>query len=193
MLAALANVEQPCSMARAVRQHRQTSAHMTGIRYREATASDIEEMAQIRTDGGWTGGASAERMGRYLAGTHHPQQARAARRAYVAEDSGRMVGFVAGHLTARLECDGEVQWLYVIPARRGGEIATGLLARMAAWFLDQHARRICVNVEPENRVARRFYQRRGARALNQHWLVWDDVTDALAKRVGFGDRLSNDR
>jgi GNAT superfamily N-acetyltransferase len=152
---------------------------MPDIHYRAANAADIEEMARIRIDGNWTGGAPAERMARYLAGTHHPQCARAARRVYVAEAGGRMVGFVAGHLTERFGCDGELQWLYVIPPRRGGGIASGLLSQVAAWFLDQKARRICVNVEPENGVALRFYERRGARALNPHWLVWDDVTDAL--------------
>jgi GNAT superfamily N-acetyltransferase len=165
---------------------------MSRIHYREAGAADVEEMARIRTDGGWTGGAPAEWMARYLAGTHHPQRARAARRVYVATDGGRLVGFVAGHLTERFECDGELQWLYVVPARRGGEIASGLLRQMAAWFLEQRAQRICVNVEPENRVARRFYERRGARALEQHWLVWDNVADALARPIGFGDQLSND-
>jgi GNAT superfamily N-acetyltransferase len=122
-------------------------------------------------------------MAGYLAGTHYPQQARAPRRAYVAEDDGRMIGFVAGHLTERFGCDGELQWIYVIPARRGGDVASDLLARMAAWFLEQKASRICVNVEIGNRVARRFYERHGARTLNQHWLVWDDVTDALTDHV----------
>lgn len=166
---------------------------MSRIRYREGSATDVTEMAQIRAEGGWTGGASAEWMARYLAGTHHPQRARAARRVYVADDGRRIVGFVAGHLTDRFDCDGELQWLYVIPARRGGEIASELLRHLAEWFLENQAQRICVNVDSENRIARRFYERRGARALNQHWLVWDDVAQALTKPIGLADPLSNDR
>jgi hypothetical protein len=34
---------------------------------------------------------------------------------------------------------------------------------------------VCVDVEPENRVARAFYSRHGAVPLNPHWLVWDDI------------------
>jgi hypothetical protein len=32
--------------------------HMPEIRYREAGAAEIEEMARIRAEGGWSGGAS---------------------------------------------------------------------------------------------------------------------------------------
>jgi len=46
---------------------------------------------------------------------------------------------------------------------------------MALWFMEQNAGRVCVNVAPANARARRFYQRHGAAALNEHWLVWDNI------------------
>jgi GNAT superfamily N-acetyltransferase len=117
-------------------------------------------------------------MGRYLAGDHHPQFALAERVIYVAEDSEGVIGFVAGHLTKRFECDGELQWIYVLPAWRSTGVASGLLRRLAEWFLQKNACRICVNAERENATARRFYERHGAENLNEHWLVWPDIRTA---------------
>jgi GNAT superfamily N-acetyltransferase len=148
---------------------------MSSVLCREATLSDVDEMARIRAEGGWLGGAPAERMARYLAGEHHPQHALAPRVIYVAEEGTSMAGFIAGHLTRRYGCDGELQWIFVVPEQRGGAIAQLLLRRLAAWFLDQRARRICVDVDPENRPGRRFYRRHGAQDLNEHWLVWPDI------------------
>jgi len=82
---------------------------------------------------------------------------------------------VAGHLTRRHGCDGELQWINVIPERRGSGIASELLRLLAGWFVEQKAFRICVNVDPSNAVARAFYIRHGAEKLNDHWLVWNDI------------------
>lgn len=146
------------------------------VSLREATVDDVPEMGRIRALGGWTGGASAERMALYLAGRHHPQHALARRVALVAEAGDALVGYVAGHRTTRFGCEGELQWLFVLPAHRGGGPASLLLAGLAAWFAREGARRVCVNVEPENARARRFYHRHGARVLDTHWLVWDDIS-----------------
>jgi GNAT superfamily N-acetyltransferase len=143
--------------------------------YREAAAGDVAEMARIREAGGWEGGAGAERMARYLAGEHHPQQALAPRAVYVAETGGAMAGFIAGHLTTRFGCDGELQWIFVLPGRRGAGIADGLFGRLAAWFAGYDARRVCVNVEPDNPRGRAFYARHGARPIHPYWMMWDDV------------------
>ena len=62
-----------------------------------------------------------------------------------------------------------------------------MLNRLATWLLGQNARRVCVNVEPENRVARSFYERRAARTLDQYWLVWDDVARALTVPIAPGN------
>jgi GNAT superfamily N-acetyltransferase len=155
---------------------------MRSVDCREAKPSDIDEMARLRAAGGWTGGAAAERMARYLAGEHHPQHALAPRVIYVAEEGASMIGFIAGHLTRRFGCDGELQWIFVMPGHRGSGAAALLLHRLAAWFLGQGARRVCVDVDPENLPARRFYKRHGAQDLNPHWLVWPDIQAAFNRR-----------
>jgi GNAT superfamily N-acetyltransferase len=146
------------------------------ITLRPATGDDIEEMARIRDLGGWAGGASAERMALYLAGAHHPRYALQPRIVFVAEDGISIVGYIAGHLTTRFGCDGELQWLFVLPGHRGGGVASRLLDALATWFARHSSRRVCVDVEPENARARRFYLRHGARPLDSHWLVWDDIS-----------------
>jgi ribosomal protein S18 acetylase RimI-like enzyme len=116
-------------------------------------------------------------MSRYLAGEHHPQQALPPRTMWIATEAGEPVGYVAGHLTRRFGCDGELQWIYVVPEHRGGEVAPELLRLLAAWFVERRALRVCVNVGDER--ARKFYRRHGAEELNEHWLVWSDVGASL--------------
>ena len=93
-----------------------------------------------------------------------------------------LVGFIAGHLTRRYACDGELEWINVIPERRGSAVASELLHLQVAWFVEQRASRICVDVDPNNTTARRFYKRHGAVDLNEHWLVWNDIKVALGQR-----------
>ena len=100
---------------------------MDRITYREATLDDVPAMASLRERSGWGGGASEAVMRLYLAGEHHPQHARSARVAFLAEFDGAAVGYIAGHLTTRFGCDGELQWLLVAPCHRGGPTATRLL------------------------------------------------------------------
>jgi GNAT superfamily N-acetyltransferase len=151
---------------------------MDPITYRPASLADVDAMAALRAASGWSGGAGAETMRRYLAGEHHPQQALVPRAAFVAEVKEDVVGYVAGHRTTRFGCAGEVQWLLVAPACRGGPAAAGLLDTLAAWFLERGVGRVCVNVAPENVPARRFYARHGAEALAEYWMVWPDIAVA---------------
>lgn len=129
------------------------------------------------------GGASAERMTRYLAGEHHPQMALAPRGMWAADVDGAPVAFIAGHLSQRLECDGELQWLYVSAAHRRTRIASQLLRRLAAWFADSGALRVCVNASEA--TARQFYGRHGATPIDEHWMVWTDMHRSV---VGDADR-----
>ena len=156
---------------------------MPPVQYRRADRSDVPAMARIRAEGGWEGGAPEERMARYLDGQHHPQHALPPRVMYVALEAEALVGFIAGHLTRRYECDGELQWIYVIPARRGSGVAAALLRLLAKSFTDQDASRICVNVDPANAAARRFYMRHGAVPLNDYWLVWNEIKVALKEAL----------
>jgi ribosomal protein S18 acetylase RimI-like enzyme len=154
------------------------------IVYRQAAADDVAELERIRVAGEWPGGAPDARTARYLAGEHHPQHALAPRVAYVAEEGGAIVGLIAGHLTTRFGCDGELQWIRVAPERRGSGIADRLLHHLAAWFAAAGARRVCVDVDPANARARRFYARHGARPMHPYWMVWDDITPAAGEDDG---------
>ena len=149
-------------------------AQTMAITLRPGESSDIPRMAAIRaqeweTEAYWTG-----RIGSYLRGEHSPQKALPDRAVFVALDGTELVGFVAGHRTRRLGCDGELQWINVVAERRGQGIANSLMARIGAWFVEQNAYRVCVNVEPGNSAARSLYGRFGARALNDHWMIWED-------------------
>jgi ribosomal protein S18 acetylase RimI-like enzyme len=122
------------------------------------------------------------RISRYLSGELHPQQALRPRASYVALEGDALAGFVAGHLTRRYGCDGELEWINVAVQYRGTAVASELLRRMAAWFVRQKAPCVCVDVQPSNTVARRFYMRHGAEVLNPHWLVWNNINVVLVKK-----------
>jgi ribosomal protein S18 acetylase RimI-like enzyme len=148
---------------------------MNRVCYRLAEKSDIPAMARIRAAEWETEEYWRRRISGYLACELHPQHALLPRVSYVALEGDSIIGFVAGHLTRRYGCDGELEWINVSPQRRGTGIAAELLRLMAAWFVKQDATRVCVDVEPSNTVARRFYMRHGAKTLNAHWLIWNDI------------------
>jgi ribosomal protein S18 acetylase RimI-like enzyme len=155
---------------------------MQTVRYRIAEKSDIPAMARIRaaeweTEEYWRG-----RISGYLDGELHPQQALMPRVSYLALQDESLVGFIAGHLTRRHECDGELEWINVIPERRSTAVASELLRLLAAWFVEKKASRICVDVQPSNTTARHFYTRHGATNLNSHWMVWNDIGSVLGPR-----------
>ena len=81
--------------------------------------ADVPAMAAIRAREWGTETFWADRISRYLSGQHSPQQALPARAAFVAIDGSDLIGFVAGHKTGRLGCDGELQWINVVKERRG--------------------------------------------------------------------------
>ncbi len=149
-----------------------------GIRFRQAGAADVPSLALL-PGRGEPGDAADPRMLPYLLGEHHPQQALPPRAMWMALDGDSPVGYIAGHLTRRFGCDGELQYLYVLPAYRGGEVAAGLLRRLAGWFVEQGARRVCVDVGSER--GGRFYARHGAKHLRKHWMVWEDVGEVLGR------------
>ena len=93
----------------------------------------------------------------------------------------KVVAYIAGHLTRRYDCDGEVQYLFVVPPSRRSGVATRLLRLLACWFADHEATRICAGVDPGSPAARPFYTRHGAIPLNQHWVVWSDIRTLLAQ------------
>jgi|SRR5271167_670302 len=158
------------------------NALMPSVLYRLADKSDIPAIAQIQAAEWGDEKYWGIRISRYLNCELHPQQALMQRVVYVALEDDSLVGFVAGHLTRRCACDGELEWINVIPGRRGSRVASELLRRLAAWFVAQGAARICVDVDPTNITARRFYTRHGAENLNEHWLYWHEINVVLGER-----------
>ena len=155
---------------------------MPTLLYRLADKSDVPGMAHIRAGEWETEEYWRVRISRYMDCEVHPQHALMPRVAYVALEDTAVVGFSAGHVTRRYACDGELEWINVIPERRGSGIASQLLRLLAAWFTEQKALRICADAEPSNIAARRFYKRHGAADLNAHWLVWNDITTVLRNK-----------
>ncbi len=139
-------------------------------------------MARIRAEEWETQDYWEARISRYLDCKLHPQHALMPPIAYVALKGDSLVGFIAGHLTRRYSCDGELEWINVIPEFRGSGVASELLRILAEWFGEQKASKICVDVDPANPAAKRFYTRHGAEKLNEHWLVWNDISIMIGKK-----------
>src|SRR5689334_7739091 len=95
----------------------------------------------LRNAGDSQAGAADPRMAAYFRGEHHPQCALMPRTGYVAVASSVIIGYIAGHLSTRHGCDGEVQYLFVAPEFRRLGVAADLLRQLAAWFQEQPRRR----------------------------------------------------
>jgi len=143
--------------------------------YRKAELSDIPGMARVRANDSGSEEYWRERIQLYLTGQLHPQRALAPRVGFVCVDGEQIVGLVAGHLTRRFGCDGELEWISVSPAYRGQRIGSSLLLKLAEWLIAEGARFICVDVDPANEPAWKFYAVNGAYHLKPHWMAWKDI------------------
>jgi GNAT superfamily N-acetyltransferase len=146
---------------------------MPNIVYREAKTEDIPFLAQIRaanweTEDFWNYSISS-----YLNNTRNPQKALKERVLYVALVGSTIVGFIAGHLTTRYDCQGELEWIDVVQQYRRDGIASKLIKVLAAWFIKHKAYKVCI--DPGNEIARKFYAKNGAKDLNDHWMYWNDI------------------
>jgi len=155
------------------------SLAIEAVRYRKAEKSDIRAMARIRAGEWGTEEYWRRRIRAYMDCTFDPRHALLPRVNYVALTRSAMVGLIAGHLTRRHQCQGELEWINVIPGYQRAGVATALLRLLAEWFAEQKAWRICVDVDPANSAARSFYMRHGACDLKPHWMVWNDIKIAL--------------
>ena len=145
--------------------------------YREANDDDVAHLAEIRAANSATKDYWDDRIRKYSRALVSPQQALEPRIIYLALDSDKVVGFVAGHLTRRLNCDGELQWIDTVQGYRRKGIASDLIRILAKWFIDHRAYKICV--DPGDQIARDLYYKNGATNLNEHWLYWDDIRKIL--------------
>lgn len=143
---------------------------MQNIVYREAETVDIPFLAQIRASNWETEDFS---ISGYLNCTRYPQKALKERVLYVALVDATIIGFIAGHLTTRYDCQGELEWINVIRQYQREGIASKLINILAAWFIKHKAYKICI--DPGDEIARKFYAKNGAEDLNEHWMFWDDI------------------
>ncbi|HYO82253.1 MAG TPA: GNAT family N-acetyltransferase [Bryobacteraceae bacterium] len=155
-------------------------ARSADLLYRPAELLDVPALARLRAQEWGTTEYWITRLTRYLSGEANPQKALPQRAVFVGQAGVDIAGFIAGHLTTRFDCQGELEWINVDVSWRRSGVGSGLLSTMAAWFAEHRADRICVNVEPDNTAAMQFYARHGAVPLNRHWMVWPDLP--LARR-----------
>ena len=158
-----------------VYSHARQNRRMVEVGYRCARRSDIPAMAEIRVADWGTEDYWRQRILQYLTHELYPRKALRPRVSFVCVERKRIVGLIAGHLTRRFGCDGELEWISIRPQYRGRGIASELLRHLAEWFVAHDARRVCIDVEPSNQIARRFYARRGAENLKPHWMVWKAI------------------
>jgi ribosomal protein S18 acetylase RimI-like enzyme len=147
--------------------------------YRRAEYEDIPAMAEIRAADWGTAEDWRTRILAYMQGTASPRQALGKRAVFVCVDGNLLVGLTAGHLTRRFGCDAELQWISVKTERRNRGIASELLRCIVGWFVEERARRVCVDVEPSNIVARKFYAGHGAVEFKPSWMIWHDIAQVL--------------
>lgn len=150
------------------------------MQYRQATSEDFPALARIRAAEWETEAYWLWRINAYASGELHPQKALPPRILFVAADGDEIAGFVAGHLTERYQCDGELEWINVVPAYQRQGIAQQLTRELAAWFVQQNAHKVCVDVGSD--AGRAFYTSIGAVNLNEHWMVWNDIGDLIKNR-----------
>ncbi len=129
---------------------------MNDFKYRIATDDDIIPIAEIRDREWGTENYWITRIGGYMRGEHHPQHALMPRIIFVAEHEEKIIGFIAGHLTTRLGCNGELEWINVIPEYRKSRVASQLLYHLAKWFVEQNSTKVCIDVAAENIPAQKF-------------------------------------
>lgn len=149
------------------------------VLYRPATLLDVSDMAQLRSEHWGNAPDWEHRIAAYLSGELHPRHALLPRVAIVAEQNDEILGFIAGHLTRRYKCDGELEWINVSEPQRGQGVASELLRHLGEWFVENGAHRVCVDVQPRNADARAFYAHHGAERLNDHWMVFPDIAGTL--------------
>jgi GNAT superfamily N-acetyltransferase len=93
-----------------------------------------------------------------------PQSSKPERIVLKAVEKGKIVGYIAGHLTTRYEMDAEIQSFYILkPYQRTG-IGTALLGRFIDWLASKGSKSLCVGIASNNKY-KAFYLKHGGLTL----------------------------
>jgi ribosomal protein S18 acetylase RimI-like enzyme len=99
----------------------------------------------------------------------------------VAEDDGRLVGFVQSYVVSRRELIGEIDWLHVDPAHRGKGIGADLLEALETELIERGVERLEGVVLVANEMGTGFYDEHGFTAAGER--VIDIGGREFAERV----------
>ncbi len=108
-------------------------------------------------------------------GGESPQTSKPGRVVYKAVIDDKIVGYIAGHLTTRYNMDAEIQSFYILKGHQRNGIGKQLLNSFINWMKQQGAKSLCVGFDPANPY-KSFYLKQGGKYLNEHWIIWDDVS-----------------
>jgi GNAT superfamily N-acetyltransferase len=112
-----------------------------------------------------------------------PQTSKPERIVYKAIDNeNKIIGYLSGHLTTRFNLDAEIQSFYVLKQEQRKGIGTMLLKEFANWLVKQNAKSLCVGINPENEY-RSFYLKHNGEYLNEHWIIWNDLSSLLKIKI----------
>ena len=100
---------------------------------------------------------------------------------------GKIIGFLAGHLTAGKNTFAEIHSFYILKEHQRKGIGLGLFSGFVDYIGQHNAFNLCVGIAPENPY-QSFYLKYGAQALDLHWLYWDNLP-ALSRKLGLPEPL----
>jgi GNAT superfamily N-acetyltransferase len=155
-----------------------------------ATKADVDELTNVEVESKLQSFTDNEpvaidydtrhyRWSTYFNG-QSPASAKPERVIYKAIIGGKIVGYIAGHLTIRYEKDAEIQSFYILREYQRKGIGAKLLAEFLGWLQIQNAVSLCVGIDSTNPY-QAFYHKYGAGYLNPHWMFWDDVEELRYK------------
>lgn len=142
------------------------------IHIEPATLNDLPALCRLRAEYQGHLLEWEPRIAAYIIGQLTPAFGLEPRAVFVAVDEHNdVVGFIAGHLSKRFHCDGEIYWLNVQADRRGQRIADLLLSALFGWFAQHNAHKLCIEVPPSSESARKLLARHNAQPIGPLWLT----------------------
>ncbi|WP_295793661.1 GNAT family N-acetyltransferase [Mucilaginibacter sp.] len=156
-----------------------------------ATIADVDELTNVEVESKLRSFTDNEpvaidydtryyRWNTYFNG-QSPASAKQQRVVYKAIIDGKIVGYIAGHLTTRYEKDAEIQSFYILKEYQRKGIGAKLLTEFLGWLQTQRATSLCVGIDSTNPY-QAFYLKQDAGYLNPHWMFWDDI-EALQRKI----------